>query len=369
MKTRRIAIPFLAFLALGLPAQAGPALVVDLADGRVLSQEDAFRPWYPASLTKLMTTYVVFRALQAGEITLASPIEMTERATKEPPSKMGYPAGSLLTVQNAIRILMVKSANDVATAIAENIGGSERAFARRMNEEAARLGMTNTRFVNAHGLHSDEQFTTARDLALLAVALRREFPQYSEYFRLEALREGTTIIPNHNDLIGRFAGANGMKTGYTCPSGFNLIASAERGGRELIAVVLGEISPEARADKAADLLASGFSTSTSNLPVVNALLQPPQTMTTPTNMRSAICTEEAYKARVALRGDSDEPAYRSPHILKTEFTPRETVISLGGTEGPLRPRYANVPVPTPRPAYGPGEAGATASVSDLGDDG
>jgi D-alanyl-D-alanine carboxypeptidase len=365
----RIATTLAALLALALPAAAGPAIVVDLADGRVIAQEEPFRPWYPASLTKLMTAYVAFRAIDAGEITLESPIEMTERAAKEPPSKMGYAPGSLLTVQNAIRILMVKSANDVATAIAENIGGSVSRFATRMNTEAARLGMTNTRFVNAHGLHSDEQYTTARDMALLAVAIRREYPQYASYFGLEALRDGETLMANHNDLIGRFTGADGMKTGYTCPSGFNLVASATRGGRSLIAVVLGEPSPEARADKAADMLAAAFGNSDTTLPAVNALLQPSQTMSEPTNMRSAICTEDAYKARMEARGESGKPAYRSPHIQAIEFTPRETVVGLGGTRGPVLPRVANVPVPTPRPDYTPDASDATAAVSETGDDG
>src|SRR5690606_15479216 len=129
----------------------------------VLEHEDAFAPWYPASLTKLMTTLVVFRAVKAGEITLKSPVRVSERAAKEPPSKMGYKPGSVLTVDNAIKILMVKSANDIATALAESVAGSRDAFAQRMNAEARRLGMAGTHFVNAHGLHSDAQVTTARD--------------------------------------------------------------------------------------------------------------------------------------------------------------------------------------------------------------
>lgn len=145
----------LAVTAWQQPVLAGPSILVDLNTGQVLAQEDAFKPSYPASLTKLMTTYVAFRAVQAGELRLDSPIEITTEATKEPPSKMGYAAGSVLTLDNAIKILMVKSANDIATALAINIGGSEAAFAQRMNDEARRIGMTQSNFVNAHGLHSD----------------------------------------------------------------------------------------------------------------------------------------------------------------------------------------------------------------------
>src|SRR5690606_5023084 len=215
-------------------------------------------PWYPASLTKLMTTLVVFRAVKAGEITLLSPVRMSERASKEPPSKMGYKPGSVLTYDNAIKILMVKSANDIASAVAESLAGTRAAFAARMNAEAQRLGMSSTHFVNPHGLHADAQTTTARDLALLVMALHNEFPDYAHYFEIEALKDDKTLIENHNDLILRFDGADGMKTGYTCTSGFNLIASATRSGRSLAVVVMRKPTVEARADKAANMLGRGF---------------------------------------------------------------------------------------------------------------
>ena len=158
------------------PAVAGPHIVVDVGSGRVLDESEPFRRWFPASLTKLMTVYVTFRAIRAGEITLKSPVVISANAAKEPPSKMGYPKGSVLTVDNAIKILMVKSANDIATALGESVGGSEAAFAARMNAESRRLGMSGSRWVNAHGLHNDNQYTTAHDLALLASAIRAEFP-------------------------------------------------------------------------------------------------------------------------------------------------------------------------------------------------
>ncbi len=335
-------------------------MLVDMTTGKVLTQEDAFAPWYPASLTKLMTTYVAFRAIKAGEITLLSPVRVSERAAKEPPSKMGYKPGSVLTVDNAIKILMVKSANDIATAVAESIGGSQRAFVERMNAEAKRLGMTGTRFVNAHGLHADEQVTTARDLAILAMTLRNEFPEYDSYYALEGLVDGETLLENHNSLIMRFDGATGMKTGYTCPSGFNLVATATRNGRRLLAVVIGEPSVEARADKAADMLARGFGMPGNDAPYLGQL-HAAGGVAKPVNLRNTICTEAHWKAVSEARGPSGEPAYKSPHLHEPTRDPVTVAIGLGGATGPESPapRYADVPIPTPRPSdYVP--AGVTA---------
>jgi len=336
-------------------AAAGPAILLDLDSGKVLEHEDVFAPWYPASLTKLMTTLVVFRAVKAGEITLQSPVRISERAAKEPPSKMGYKPGTVITYENAIRILMVKSANDVATAIAESLTGTRQAFAARMNEEAKRLGMTSTRFVNAHGLHADEQVTTARDLAILAMAVWNEFPEYHEYYGIEALKAGTQTLDNHNDLIMRFDGANGMKTGYTCPSGFNLIATAERQGRSLMAVVIGEPTVEARADKAANMLARGFETRGDSSPFIGQLRASGKEAASPPNLRPVICTQEHWKAVEAARGPSGKPKYTSPHLKDLPQRERVAVAISTGATGPesKAPRYANVPLPTPRPEYTP----------------
>jgi D-alanyl-D-alanine carboxypeptidase len=330
-------------------AAAGPSIVVDLEDGRVLAAEQPTHPWFPASLTKLMTTYVVLRAIEAGEIDFDSPIEMTRNAANEPPSKMGYGVGSLLRVDTAIRILMVRSANDVATAVAENVGGSEEAFVARMNVEAQRLGMTGTRFANAHGLHSDRQYTTARDMALLAMAIRRDFPEHAHFFSMEALSTGGNILPNHNDLIARFVGADGMKTGYTCPSGFNLTATATRGGRTLIAVVLGAMSPDERADQAADLLTRGFGIKAGEKPLIWTLETEGAVPEAAPNMRPIVCTEEAHRLRAERRGGQNRPVYHSPHIAELTRDREAVEISLGGTEGPVMRRFANVPIPKFRP--------------------
>lgn len=344
-----------AFLFSAGDALAGPAILVDLGTGKILEQEDAFAPWYPASLTKLMTVFVALRAVETGEITLLSPVRISERAAKEPPSKMGYKPGSVLTVDNAIKLLMVKSANDIATALAESVSGSTRAFAERMNAEARRLGMNGTRFINAHGLHADEQMTNARDLAVLAMALRNEFPQHAHYFGLEAIRAGDELIENHNDLIMRFDGADGMKTGYTCPSGFNLIATATRGGRSLIAVVIGEQTVETRADKAADMLARGFANAGVDAPYLGQLRPSGEEAAGPVNLRPVICTEAHWKAVTEARGPEGRPVYASMHLKQPQRPPVEVLVSLGGATGPesSAPRYADVPIPTPRPHYVP----------------
>lgn len=359
MHARSLVFALAAALLAGsaIPAAAGPFLVVDAGNGRVLSQQDAFRRWYPASLTKLMTAYVVFRAIQAGEITLQSPVRMSANAAKEPPSKMGYKPGTVISVDAALKVLMVKSANDVATAVAESVGGSEAAFAARMNAEAARLGMSGSHFVNAHGLHDDSHYSNAHDLGLLAVALRTQYPQYADYFRIEAIGSGKAVIDNHNNLIGRYDGADGMKTGYTCPAGFNVVASATRNGRTLVAVVIGEESVDDRDVKAAALLEKGFSTSGFAAPRLAAMKPSGQYQTVATNMRSAICTKEAREQRVAKRNAEGKIVVRSPYLYELNRPRRvvaiQTQLSIA-EKAPVQARIAGkIPLPTPRPHYVP----------------
>jgi D-alanyl-D-alanine carboxypeptidase len=343
---------------------AAPAILVDANTGAVLEHEDAFQRWYPASLTKLMTAYVAFRAIQQGEVTLDSPVRISARATAEPPSKMGYPAGTVISLDAALKIIMVKSANDIATAIAESLGGSQSAFAARMNTEARRIGMTNSNFVNPHGLHDDRQYTTAHDLAVLALALRAQFPQYASYFSIEALGAGKDVIENHNTLIGRFTGADGMKTGYTCPAGYNLVASATRNGRTMLAVVIGATSVATRADRAADLLAKGFSLPVSQTPRLwDIKPQAGEDAAQPVNMRETVCTKAAAKERLAALDEKGRLIFRSAYLSGGELpTPRVTPITLGNATGPASPfmpeverpaMIGKIPVPLPRPDHTP----------------
>jgi D-alanyl-D-alanine carboxypeptidase len=230
-------------------AEAGgkfAAITVDARNGKVLFSEDADGIRHPASLTKMMTLYVLFQDLKSGKIKLNSPIRMSARAAAMAPSKLGVRAGSTITVETAIKALVVKSANDVAAAVAENLGGTESAFARRMTGTARAIGMNRTTFANASGLPNPAQVTTARDMATLGLRLMRDFPQYYPYFRTQSFVYGGRNIRGHNRLLGKFDGTDGIKTGYINASGFNLVSSVRRGDRRVVGVVLGGRSGASR---------------------------------------------------------------------------------------------------------------------------
>ncbi|SFH83078.1 D-alanyl-D-alanine carboxypeptidase family protein [Bradyrhizobium sp. Gha] len=255
---------FAAALAIGalvLPrlANAEALLLIEADSGKVLQAENATVPWYPASVTKIMTAYVTLKAVKDGKITLDTLLTVSPMAASQSPSKMGLRPGTQVTVDNALKMMMVKSANDMAVVLAEGVGGSIDGFADMMNDNAKRLGMTQTNYVNPNGLPADGHVTSARDLGILARSFLRDLPEYESYVHIPAIRFGKRITPNFNKLIGRYPGADGFKTGFICASGYNLVASATRNGRRLIAVVLGANSGTARAVKAAQLLERGFS--------------------------------------------------------------------------------------------------------------
>jgi D-alanyl-D-alanine carboxypeptidase len=251
---------FGAFLAAtsAIPARAEATILVDVASGKVLQADNATMPWYPASLSKLMTLYVTLSAIRDHRITFDTLFTVSRTAAMQAPTKMGFPVGTQVTVDNAIKMMMVKSANDMAMLLAEGIGGSVDGFAQEMTETAHRLGMSESHFVNPNGLPADGQIVSARDLAILARALIREFPQYSFYWHIPAIQYGRRVVRNYNPLLGRYPGTDGMKTGFICASGFNLVATATRDNKQLIAVVLGAPSGAARAVKAAEMLEGGF---------------------------------------------------------------------------------------------------------------
>jgi D-alanyl-D-alanine carboxypeptidase len=250
-----------ATLAVAAPRAANAeALVLIEADtGKVLQAENATIPWYPASVTKIMTAYVTLKAVKDGRLTLDTLLTVSPVAASQSPSKMGFRPGTQVTVDNALKMMMVKSANDMAVVLAEGVGGSVDGFSAMMNQTAQKLGMTQTSYVNPNGLPADGQITSARDLGILSRAVLRDLPEYEYFMHIPAIRFGKRITPNFNRLIGRYPGADGFKTGFICASGYNLVASATRNGRRLIAVVLGASSGTARAVKAAQLLERGFS--------------------------------------------------------------------------------------------------------------
>lgn len=233
----------LVLLVAGLePAAAAgrhAAMVIDANTGRVLHAQAADEPRYPASLTKLMTLYLVFEAIEQGRASPTTRIRISSTAAATAPSKLGLEAGSDIALRDAVKILIVKSANDIAVAIAEHIAGSEAKFAALMTRKAHQIGMTATTFHNAHGLPDPGQITTARDMLTLALRLNDDFAKYYSLFALRSFSYGGANYRNHNTMLGSYAGMDGLKTGYTTSSGFNLVASVRRDGRHVIAVVFG----------------------------------------------------------------------------------------------------------------------------------
>jgi len=309
MKWRHAGLSFLVGAVLLAPsgAWAGPALVFEPYNGTVFYAEDPDALWFPASLTKLMTAYVTFQALKAGTVTPDTKVVCSLKATQQAPSKLGLPVGGEITLDVALKVLIVKSANDVAVMVAETVAGSEEAFVARMNEAAQHLGMTRTSFANVNGLPDERQVTTARDLAKLARAIIVEFPEHADLFTTVQLQVGKQLVRTHNGMLVSYPGADGMKTGFICDSGFNIVVSATREGRKLVAVILGEPSIASRRDRASDLLDNGFKryfwkslfgTSLDGLAIQASL------STGPTHLRDSVCGAAKPARKVTRRKGS-----------------------------------------------------------------
>jgi D-alanyl-D-alanine carboxypeptidase len=355
--TSRLACLVAAFgiIASAQSAAANPRMIIDVNTGRIIAHQDAFLKWYPASLTKLMTAYVTFRALKSGRLSLDSTVVMSKNATDQPASKMYFRPGSQLTMDNALKIMLVKSANDMAVAVAETVGGSADQFVAMMNSEAQRLGMSSTHFINPHGLPGKGQYTTARDLAVLALQIKREFPQYAGYFTIEGIDTGKKQYPNFNTLIGRFDGADGMKTGFICAAGFNQVSSATRNGRTVVSVVLGADSLAGRADDSANLLQQGL-TSSGSQGVPLASLAPYGDTANVNDVSQVICNPKAAKVRSEGRDDAGRTIMHSPYIHEMARPPQYSFAGLipGSEPEPTaigNKTYANIPIPVPRPTF------------------
>jgi D-alanyl-D-alanine carboxypeptidase len=267
------------------PAQArapGPAyVVVDADSGAVLAAENATHPWYPASVTKAMTAYMVFEALAEGRLALDQKVPVSARAAAQPPTRLGLGAGTSVTVKLLLEALIVRSANDAAVALAEAVSGSEAAFAAAMTRRAQALGMSQTVFANASGLPDPAQVTTARDLAVLGRALMTDHPGRFDLFSKRHVAFGQGAQPTLNGWLSAYKGAKGIKTGFTCGSGYNLLAAAERDGRRLIGVVLGARTSGQRNTLMRKVMDGAFAQSadTSGSLLVAALRGSPRTMT------------------------------------------------------------------------------------------
>ncbi len=288
-------------------AQAEALLLIEADTGKVLQAENATYPWYPASVTKIMTAYVALKAVKDGRMTLDTLLTVSPTAAAQAPSKMGFRPGTQVTLDNALKMMMVKSANDIAVVIAEGVGGSIDGFSAEMNKTAQRLGMTQTSYVNPNGLPAEGQITSARDLGILARAIIRDLPEYEYFMHIPAIKFGRRVTANFNKLIGRYPGADGMKTGFICASGFNLVATATRNNKRLIAVVLGAQSSAQRAAKAAQLLERGFggnklSWLKPSLGTVDALAP---IDASPPNLRDEMCGPK--RKRPAAENEEDDP--------------------------------------------------------------
>ena len=278
-------------------AHAEARLVIEADSGRVLEAENATVPWYPASVTKLMTAYVTLKAVKDGKITLDTLFTVSPVAASQSPSKMGFRPGTQVTVDNALKMMLVKSANDMAVVLAEGVGGSVDGFSAQMNQAAQKLGMTQTSYVNPNGLPADGQITSARDLAILARAIIHDLPEYEYFVHIPSIRYGRKITQNFNRLIGRYPGADGFKTGFICASGYNLVASATRDGKRLIAVVLGASSGQMRAVRAAQMLERGFANNTLAWlrPTLGTVDNMAPIDASPPNLRDEMCSGKRHK--------------------------------------------------------------------------
>lgn len=331
------------------PALAIPQLLVDTLSGQVLFEEDAGVPWHPASLTKLMTAYLAFEAIEDGQATLNTPVVMSAHALEAPPSKMGFPVGTAVRLEDALFLLIVKSANDVAVAIAETLAGTEAAFVDEMNLKASMLGMTATHFTNPNGLHDPLQITTARDLALLALTIRARYPRYDAIFETGIVEFGRLRLRSYNNLLRSYDGATGMKTGYVCSSGLNIVATAQRGGRQMMAIILGAASARERGELAARLLDRGFAfTAGGALPSVLTIANQ---SAPPVDMRPLLCGREASAYAIERKAAFPFGLEGQPSYLTAEIEPlkvRVTTIEPGAAGPKL---VADVPLPRPRPGY------------------
>ena len=345
-----LTVVFAALVLLAVPHKAisGPTLVFEVESGTVLHSDDAGKPWYPASLTKLMTSYVVFHAMKNGQLKLDSKISYSLNAQVEPASKIGLPVDTKFSVDWALQALLVRSANDIAVALAEAVGGSEANFVRMMNEHAQRLAMTGSYFSNPHGLPDRRNITTARDMGLLARAIIREFPQYQKFFDAPNVKHGRRRLKNRNtSFLNSSKFSDGMKTGFICNSGFNVVASQTRDGRRLVAVVLGAKNGGVRTQTANTLMVEGFTKK------AGGLLQRSRKLIEltngglfsryPTDMAKHVCRRMG-KVRITspqtVRGWSvvlrrESKAMKAQDFLDKNLSPLKTVV-YGGRAGVVR---------------------------------
>lgn len=319
----------LAVTTLG-PARANPTIVVDANSGEVLYKDMATAPWFPASTTKLMTVYVALSKVREGKISLDTPLRVSAYAASMIPSKMGFRPGTLVTLDNALKMLMVKSPNDIAVTIAEGISGSVPAFADEMNAYAAKIGLHESHFANPNGLPDPNHWSSARDMAMIARALILQFPEEHDLFNIGQLQFGGKLIPNHNGLLGRYDGVDGMKTGYTCAGGYNVVESATRGDRRLLVVIMGAPSTNERNLRSVALFEKYFANPGPGLGNVADL--GPSEVVSPPDMHNEMC------------GPGRHAAIQEAEAEDAAIAPVDAAVPASGLAALLHPRSPTVPV-------------------------
>lgn len=292
-------------------AVSGPTLVFDIGTGEILQDNDGTASWHPASLTKLMTAHLALRAVKEGRLTLKSPIIFSDHASSQPPSKLGIKPGESLTLHDALKIMLTRSTNDVATAIGEAVAGNEKSFAELMTNEAKSIGMNATRFQNANGLFDVKQVTTARDLAILVMAIHKQHPDFLYLFSIKEMPYKGKVLKNTNRLLKSFPGMNGMKTGFICASGFNIITTVKRNGRTFGAIVLGEPSVKAREEKVSSLLNQTITSPQKGQ--FNVLTYGRHNERPATNLNDQICGPKSVKTKKSKIGRQNTIKSKNTH--------------------------------------------------------
>jgi D-alanyl-D-alanine carboxypeptidase len=332
-------------------AQANPryaGIVVDLDNGEVLYAENADERRYPASLTKMMTLYLTFEALENGRLRLDQPLPVSRKAAAAPAIKLWLQEGSTIPVDSAIRALVVRSANDVAVVVAEALGGSEQRFGELMTAKARELGMHSTTFRNASGLPDGQQVTTARDMVTLSVRVMQDFPQYYHYFGLQEFTYRGTTHTSHNRLVRNYPGADGLKTGFIRASGFNVATTANRNGRRLVGIVMGGFSGASRDAHMADLLDRSFA---------RAALRDQRSWIANTNFSRDFMTFSGSPQPIR------QPTPSRPVIASSGVTLTPSSSSSNTASRPARASAAETPTPSPSPAARIEELTSASSVS------
>ncbi|MCW8084140.1 D-alanyl-D-alanine carboxypeptidase family protein [Sabulicella glaciei] len=366
---RRLALCAAFAVTAAIPAQAQllespryASIVTEARSGNVLSATNADDLRHPASLTKMMTLYMLFEAMQAGRVDLSTPIRFSGTAASRPPSKLGVPAGGTISAETAILALVTRSANDVASAVGEHLAGSEEAFGRMMTMRARSLGMTRTTFRNASGLPDPEQVTTARDMALLGRRLFTDFPDRYSYFAVTQFAHGRQMIRNHNGMLHDYPGADGIKTGFINASGFNIVTSAQRDGVRLVGAVFGGNSWYQRNRHMAELLDDGFdrmgvrrgaamASAPISRPTPIRVVAPVATPNTPASRRAAAAASRAESSRAqGSRAATARPAARPTAQRPVRVIHRPANPARPAASRPASTRPAATPATRSRPA-------------------